>query len=363
VHLPKRKALITGVTGQDGSHLADLLLTKDYDVHAIVRRCSANNRERIAHLKGKTTLHEGDLLDQGSLNAIVSKVEPDEVYNLAAQSHVGTSFTQPVFTSEVTGLGVLRMLEAIRNYYNSSPTAYVRFYQASSSEMFGDVAESPQHEQTELRGRSPYGVAKIFGHHMVKVYREAYGMHASCGILFNHEGPRRGLNFVTRKITRHVARQTLGLTTEPLKLGNLDAKRDWGHAEDYVRAMWLMLQQDKPDDYVIATGETHTVREFVEAAYQAALQAPKGGSIGGMVWRGSETEETGRLDLGCLAVGEEPLRADPLVKVNSKYYRPADVQTLTGDASKAREVLGWEPRHDFQSLVKCMVEADLEDLR
>lgn len=351
----QKTALITGITGMDGSHLADLLLTKDYDVHAIVRRCSANNRERIEHLDGRITLHEGDLLDQGSLLRIVTKVIPDEIYNLAAQSHVGTSFDQPIFTSEVTGLGVLRLLEAVRDIHGSGWQP--RIYQASSSEMFGDAAETPQTETTEFRARSPYGAAKIFAHHIVKVYREAYGMHASCGILFNHEGPRRGLNFVTRKITRHATKQVLRLTDKPLELGNLDARRDWGHAEDYVEAMWLMLQQDKPDDYVIATGETHTVREFVEAAYRAI--EPHGV---GIAWEGEGIDEVG-IDGGGILLPKPTDKIKPLIRVNPKFYRPADVQTLTGDASKARAKLGWRPRIAFQDLVKVMVEADLEDLK
>ena len=318
----QKRALITGITGQDGSHLADLLLSKDYEVHALIRRCSANNRERIAHLQDKITLHEGDLIDAGSLRRVLKASLPDEIYNLAAQSHVGTSFSQPVATAEITGMGVLRLLDTIESMRGAGWEP--RFYQASSSEMFGDVAEEPQTEATELRARSPYGAAKVFAHHMVKVYREAYGLHASCGILFNHEGPRRGLNFVTRKITHHVARQALGLTQEPLELGNLDAKRDWGFAGDYVEAMWLMLQAETPDDFVIATGETYSVQQFLEETFRML----------DLDWR-------------------DHVETDP------RYLRPAEVDLLLGDASKARRELGWTPKVSFSELVQMMVESDM----
>jgi len=346
-------ALITGIAGQDGSFLAELLLSKGYRVHGMVRRSSLepSNMERISHILPEIEIHEGDLLDQARLSELVAKVSPDELYALAAQSHVGVSFKEPVHTAEITGLGALRILEAVRHSPNPLKT---RVYQAGSSEEFGDVAESPQSESTVLRARSPYGAAKIFAHHACKVYREAYGMHVSVGVLFNHESEHRGLNFVTRKITHHVAMQALGITSEPLVLGNLDSKRDWGHAEDYVRAMWLMLQQDTPDDYVIATGETHTVREFVEAAYRQA-------SCIEINWSGIGTDERG------LAEPDEcwderaaaEIRGKTIVCVSPEFYRPADVETLTGDASKARRVLGWKPEVDFRTLVKRMVLNDM----
>jgi len=366
-----KKALIFGINGQDGSYLAELLIEKGYEVHGAVRRASQEpkNLENIAHILPQIKLHSADLLDQSSLNAAVSGANPDEVYNLAAQSHVAVSFKQPEATANITGLGLLRILEAVRSY-----NCKTKVYQASSSEMFGDVAEEPQTEQTELRARSPYGAAKIFAHHIAKVYRESYGMFVSCGILFNHESSRRGLNFVTRKITDHVARQALGLTKAPLELGNLDARRDWGHASDYVLAMWLMLQQDKPDDYVIASGETHTVREFVEATY-SALEIPVP-----IEWHGRGTNEVGLVGMGLgngatlehlnklLETFGSPkfyqgCRVDPVVVVDEKFYRPADVNTLTGDYSKAKRVLGWEPKISFKGLVEMMVESDLNLLK
>ena len=318
-----KKALITGVTGQDGSHLADLLLAKGNEVHGVVRRASTENFERIAHLNGRISLHQADLLDQLSLIEVLRQVQPDEIYNLAAMSFVPTSWKQPVLTGEFTGIGVTRMLEAIR-LLNPRGT---RFYQASSSEMFGKVQETPQRETTPFYPRSPYGVAKIYGHWITVNYRESYGMFCCSGILFNHEGPRRGREFVTRKVTDAVARIKLGLQKE-LRLGNLEAKRDWGYAGDYVRAMWLMLQQKEPDDFVIATGETHSVRELVETAF-------------------------GYVDLDWKKFVVE----DPALR------RPAEVDLLVGDASKARRVLGWKPEVSFHQLIRLMVDTDLERLK
>ena len=314
-----KRAIITGVTGQDGSHLADLLLEKGYEVHGIVRRASTENFERIAHLEGRIELHQADLLDQLSLVDVVRKVAPHEVYNLAAMSFVPTSWQQPVLTSEFTAIGVTRMLEAIRLL---DPKG-IRFYQASSSEMFGKVRETPQRETTPFYPRSPYGVAKVYGHFITVNYRESYGMYCCSGILFNHEGPRRGREFVTRKVTDAVARIKLGMQSE-LRMGNLDARRDWGYAGDYVRAMWMMLQRDLPDDYVIATGETHSVRELVDTAFDCA----------GLDWRKHVVQ-------------------DPAL------IRPAEVDLLLGDPTKANRVLGWKPEVAFSELVRMMVEADL----
>ncbi len=314
-------ALITGITGQDGSYLAELLLEQGYEVHGIVRRSSSENFERIAHLTDKITLHQADLLDQLSLIAVIRDVRPVEIYNLAAMSFVPTSWKQPVLTGEFTGIGVTRMLEAIRLIDKD-----IRFYQASSSEMFGKVQETPQRETTPFYPRSPYGVAKVYGHWITVNYRESYDLYCCSGILFNHESPRRGKEFVTRKVTDAVARIRLGLQKE-LRLGNLDAKRDWGFAGDYVRAMWLMLQQDHPDDYVVASGSAHSVRELVEEAF------------------------------GC--VGLDYRRH---VVVDPALYRPAEVDLLVGDASKAREILNWEPTMSFQDLVRHMVYNDLERL-
>jgi GDPmannose 4,6-dehydratase len=320
------KALITGITGQDGSYLAELLLAKGYEVHGIVRRSSAFGTGRIEHIyldehlpSHGLQLHYGDLNDASSLQRVLASVVPDEVYNLGAQSHVRISFDVPEYTVEVTGVGTLRLLEAIRNL-GQTP----RFYQASSSEMFGKVTEVPQTESTPFHPRSPYACAKVFAHQVTVNYRESYGLHASCGILFNHESPRRGENFVTRKITRSLARIKLGLQPK-LYLGNLDARRDWGHAADYVEAMWLMLQQERPDDYVVATGETHSVREFLD---EVAM-------VLDMDWQ-------------------------PYIDVDPRYYRPAEVDILQGDSSKARRVLGWQPRHSFRDLVRIMTEADLD---
>lgn len=312
-------ALITGITGQDGSYLAELLLEQGYKVIGMVRRTSTINFDRIRHFQEKVEIVQGDLLDQMSLISILQEHRPSEVYNLAAQSFVPTSFTQPVLTGEFTALGVTRVLDAIRIVDPS-----IRFYQASSSEMFGKVQEVPQRESTPFYPRSPYGVAKVYGHWITVNYRESYDIYACSGILFNHESPRRGLEFVTHKITNAVARIKLGLDKE-LHLGNLEARRDWGYAPDYVRAMWLMLQQDAPDDYVVATGETHSVQEFVEEAFGYVE----------LDWR-------------------EFVVQDP------KFYRPAEVDLLVGDPAKAGEKLGWEPTVSFRELVRLMVQADLE---
>lgn len=314
-------ALITGVTGQDGSYLADFLLDQGYRVIGMVRRTSTINFERIRHIQDRVKLVQGDLLDQMSLVQILQEHQPDEVYNLAAQSFVPTSFTQPVLTGEFTALGVTRVLEAIRMVNPS-----IRFYQASSSEMFGKVVEVPQRETTPFYPRSPYGVAKVYGHWITVNYRESYNIYGCSGILFNHESPRRGLEFVTHKITHAVARIKLGLADE-LRLGNLDARRDWGYAGDYVRAMWMMLQAEEADDYVIATGETHSVQEFVEEAF-------------------------GYLDLDW----------QRYVVQDERFYRPAEVDLLVGDPAKAGKKLGWEPTVDFRQLVRLMVDADLEAL-
>ena len=316
------KALITGITGQDGSNLAEFLLEKGYEVIGMVRRTSTTNFARIKHIQDKITLVSGDLLDEISLINILREHHPDEVYNLAAQSFVPTSWKQPVFTGEVTALGVTRILDAIRIVDPS-----IKFYQASSSEMFGKVRETPQNENTPFYPRSPYGVAKVYGHWITVNYRESYGLFACSGILFNHGSPRRGLEFVERKVAHGAAKIKLGLAKE-LRLGNLDAKRDWGFAGDYVKAMWLMLQQDKPDDYVVGTGETHSVRELCEVAF---------GYLG-LDWR-------------------------KYVVVDPKLFRPADVDLLVADASKARRVLGWEPTVTFEELIKMMVDADLEQLK
>lgn len=325
-----KRALITGITGQDGSYLAEFLLKKGYEVHGIVRRASTFNTARIDGLakyrsgeNPKLFLHYGDLGDSSSLNIVVGKIEPDEIYNLGAQSHVRISFDIPEYTADITGLGTLRMLEAMRYY---APKA--RFYQASSSEMFGDVREIPQKENTPFNAQSPYAIAKVFAHQTACRYRDAYGLFVSCGILFNHESPRRGENFVTKKITRGVARIKSGLQKK-LYLGNLDAKRDWGYAPEYIEAMWLMLQQKKPQDFVIATGETHTVREFVEESFKVA---------GIKNWQ-------------------------KYIAIDKSYLRPNEVNLLMGDASKANRVLGWEPQVKFKQLVKIMLESDLKNTR
>ncbi len=314
-----KRALITGITGQDGSYLAELLLEKDYEVLGMVRRSSTVNFERIAHLQDKITFVPGDLLDEISMIHILQQHRPQEVYNLAAQSFVQTSFGQPVLTGETTALGVTRLLDAIRLVDHE-----IRFYQASSSEMFGKVHEVPQKETTPFHPRSPYGVAKVYGHWITLNYRESYDLHATSGILFNHESPRRGLEFVTRKISHTVAQIKLGLVDE-LRLGNLDAQRDWGFAGDYVEAMWLMLQQDAPEDFVICTGETHSVREFCEVAFGHA----------GLNWE------------------------DHIV-IDEAFFRPAEVDLLVGDATKAEELLGWKPGTSFENLVTTMVDADID---
>src|SRR5688572_5391706 len=317
--MSERRALITGITGQDGSYLADLLLEKGYEVHGMVRRASTEKFDRLEHIRDQITLHQGDLLDHRSLVDTLRASNPDEIYNLAARSFVHVSWIQLVLTAEFTGLGVTRMLEAMRE---AAPEA--RFYQASSSEMFGKVREVPQNEMTALYPRSPYGVAKTYGHYITVNYRESYGIYACSGILFNHESPRRGLEFVTRKVTDGVARIKLGLT-DHLSLGNLDAQRDWGFAGDYVRAMWLMMQQPEPDDYVIATGVSHSVRELVEIAFGHA----------GLDW-------------------QRHVRTDPTL------IRPAEVDHLIGDSGKGRRALGWEPTVTFQQLIAMMVDADIE---
>ena len=324
--IPMPRAFITGITGQDGSYLAELLLSKGYEVHGLIRRDSASKWERIHHLcdnpdllNKRLFLHYGDLCDSLALLRLMNLVQPDEVYNLGAQSHVRVSFDVPDQTCNTVGMGVLRLLEAIMKA-NIRP----RFYQASSSEMFGKVVETPQSEKTPFYPRSPYGVAKVFGYWMTVNYRESYGLHASNGILFNHESPRRGDTFVTRKITLAIARIKAGLQ-EKLLLGNLDARRDWGYAAEYVEAMWRMLQQDQPDDYVIATGETHSVREFVEIAFDRA----------GLDWQ-------------------------KYVEIDPKFFRPTEVDLLVGDPSKANKVLGWKPRTSFRQLVHMMLDADLE---
>jgi GDPmannose 4,6-dehydratase len=317
-----KRALITGITGQDGSFLAELLLDKGYEVHGMVRRASTEKFERIEHLRDRITLHQGDLLDHRSLIDTLRAAKPDEVYNLAAMSFVGISWIQPTLTAEFTGVGVTRLLECIREVCPE-----VRFYQASSSEMFGKVLETPQTETTPFYPRSPYGVAKVYGHHITVNYRESYDMFLTSGILFNHESERRGLEFVTRKITWHAAAIKLGLRDE-LALGNLDAKRDWGYAKDYVEAMWLMLQHDRPDDFVIATGETNTVRRCVDIAFDQA----------GVPWESH-------------------------VRIDDAFKRPAEVDLLVGDASKAERELGWKPKTTFEQLIRLMVDADLESLR
>ena len=325
-------ALITGITGQDGSYLAELLLETGYEVHGIVRRSSLINTHRIDPIYNDINLHYGDMTDAGSIIHIIQKVKPDEIYNLAAQSHVKVSFELPEYTGTVDGLGTLRILEAIRILGMEND---VRIYQASTSELYGKVQEVPQTETTPFYPRSPYGVAKLYGYWIIKNYREAYGLHASSGILFNHESPRRGETFVTRKITQGLSKISVGVQ-DVLYLGNLDAKRDWGHAKDYVEAMWMMLQQDEPDDYVIATGEQHSVREFVDAA------APIFGL--NIEWMGEGLDE----------IGIDKTTKRTIVAVNEKYFRPAEVESLLGDATKAKEKLGWEPKTTFKQLVEDM---------
>lgn len=337
-----KKALITGITGQDGSYLTELLLEKGYEVHGIIRRSSSFNTDRIdhlyrdPHLEGtRLFLHYGDMTDASSINRIIEKIVPNEVYNLAAQSHVRVSFDVPEYSAEVDALGVLRILDAIRETHVPA-----RFYQASTSELFGLVQEVPQRETTPFYPRSPYAVAKQYGFWITKNYREAYGMHSSNGILFNHESPRRGETFVTRKITMAVARIHRGLQ-DCLYMGNIDARRDWGYAVDYVKMMWMMLQQEKPDDYVVATGEMHSVREFIERAF-ARVGRP-------MLWKGKGVDEVG-IDS---STGNVVLRIDP------RFFRPSEVEQLMGDPSKAERQLGWKPEVKFQQLVDIMVDGDL----
>ena len=325
-------ALITGITGQDGSYLAELLLEKGYEVHGIIRRSSLINTHRIDGIYNRLNLHYGDLTDSTNLVRVIQKVQPDEIYNLGAQSHVKVSFEMPEYTADVDAVGTLRVLEAVRLL---SMEDRVRIYQASTSELYGLVQETPQKETTPFYPRSPYGVAKLYGYWITKNYREAYGMYACTGILFNHESPRRGETFVTRKITRALSRISVGLQ-DCLYLGNLNAKRDWGHAKDFVEAMWLMLQQDEPDDYVIATGTQYSVKDFVEEA------APYFGM--NIAWEGEGLNE----------IGVDRLTKKTVIQVNPKYFRPAEVETLLGDASKAKEKLGWEPKITFKQLVEDM---------
>lgn len=342
--MKKKIALITGITGQDGSYLAELLLEKGYEVHGIVRRSSTFNTDRIDHIfqdphteKASLFLHYGDLTDSSNLSRMIETIKPDEIYNLGAQSHVRVSFDMPEYTGDVVALGTLRLLDAIRE-----SGVKTKLYQASSSEMYGLVQRVPQDEETPFYPRSPYGVAKVYGYWITKNYRESYGLFACNGILFNHESPRRGETFVTRKITRGMSRIKLGLE-ETLYLGNLDAKRDWGYAKDYVEGMWLMLQQDEPDDYVLATNETHTVREFVEAT-----ASHLGFDI---TWRGEGAEEE----------GVDTKTGKVIVRIDEKYFRPAEVDLLIGDYTKAKKKLGWEPKVTFKELAEIMVESDLAD--
>jgi GDPmannose 4,6-dehydratase len=361
-----KKALITGITGQDGSYLAEFLLEKGYEVHGLIRRSSTFNTDRIDHIytdphdpKNRLFLHYGDLNDGGQLSNLIYNVKPDEIYHLGAQSHVRVSFDMPEFTGDITGLGTTRMLEAIRR-----SGIKTRFYQASSSEMFGS-APPPQNEQTPFQPRSPYGAAKVYSYWMVRNYREGYGLYAVNGILFNHESPRRGETFVTRKITRAIARIKYGLENK-LYLGNLEAKRDWGYAGDYTEVMWLILQQDRPEDYVIATGESHSVREFVNLAFQhAGIE---------IEWHGSALSEKGvvasidkpaaysLLPTAYSGGASQPKVGDVIVSIDPRYFRPTEVEFLLGDATKAKKKLGWEPKVRFEELVRMMVDADIKEL-
>jgi GDPmannose 4,6-dehydratase len=327
-----KKALITGITGQDGSYLAELLLEKGYEVHGIIRRSSLINTHRIDHIYNRLHLHYGDLTDSTNIVRVIQKVQPDEIYNLGAQSHVKVSFEMPEYTADVDGMGTLRILEAVRLL---GMEERVRIYQASTSELYGLVQETPQRETTPFYPRSPYGVAKLYGYWITKNYRESYGMYACTGILFNHESPRRGETFVTRKITRGLKAISEG-KQNILHLGNLNARRDWGHAKDFVEAMWMMLQQDSPDDFVISTGEQYSVRDFIdEAAPYFGMQ---------ITWRGEELDE----------VGYDVFTGNEVIRVNPKYFRPSEVETLLGDASKAKEKLGWKPKTSFKQLVEDM---------
>jgi len=341
-----KKAFITGITGQDGAYLAELLLNKGYEVHGTIRRASVFTTKRIDHLYQdphekdvRLFLHYGDLTDSSNLNRLIEKIQPDEIYNLGAQSHVKVSFEVPEYTAEVDAVGTLRLLDAIRE-----TKVKTRFYQASSSEMFGKAREFPQNELTPFYPRSPYGIAKLYSHWITINYREAYNLFACSGLMFNHESPRRGKRFVTRKITRAVAKIHLGLQ-DKLYLGNLDAKRDWGYAPEYVEAMWLMLQQNEPEDFVIATGEAHIVREFAEEAFKQINIELK--------WEGEGINE----------VGKDSKTGKVLIEVDPRYFRPTDVEYLVGDASKAKEKLGWQPKVKFEELVKIMVNADMEECR
>ncbi len=340
-----KKVLITGVTGQDGSYLAEMLLEKGYEVHAIIRRSSSFNTGRIDHIinneqfNERFFFHHGDVTDASNLNRLLEKIEPNEIYNLAAQSHVKVSFDIPDYTAQVDALGTLRFLDAIRETRIDT-----KFYQASTSELFGKVQETPQTEKTPFYPRSPYGVAKLYGYWIIVNYREAYNLFACNGILFNHESPRRGETFVTRKITRAAARIKEGLQNK-LLLGNLDAKRDWGYAPEYCEGMWLMIQQDSPDDFILATGEQHTVREFVELAFK---------ELDIMIeWKGKNDKE----------VGINQITGDIVVEIDPKYYRPTEVESLLGDASKAKEKLGWESKTSFNDLVKMMVNSDWDKVK
>lgn len=339
----KKTALITGITGQDGSYLAELLLEKGYQVHGIIRRASTFNTDRIEHIfqdphesHRHLILHYGDMSDSSNISRLIEKIQPDEIYHLAAQSHVRVSFDIPEYTGDVVALGTLRLLDAIRD-----SGVKTRFYQASSSEMFGMVQHVPQNEKTPFYPRSPYGVAKVYAYWITKNYRESYNMFVCNGILFNHESPRRGETFVTRKVSRGLARIKPGLD-ETLFMGNLDAKRDWGYAKDYVEGMWMMLQQEKPDDYVLATNETHTVREFIEVAAKL-LDFD-------LMWRGKGTKEE----------GVDRKTGKVIIKIDPVYFRPAEVDLLIGDASKAAKIMGWKPKVKFKELVELMVNADLE---
>jgi len=338
----KKRALIIGITGQDGSYLAEFLLEKGYEVHGMIRRSSSFNTGRLNEIfedphvnNAHLILHYGDLSDSSNVSRLIEDIKPNEIYNLGAQSHVRVSFDIPEYTGDVVGLGTLRLLDAIKN-----SKIKTKFYQASSSEMFGKVQEIPQTEQTPFYPRSPYGCAKVFSYWITKNYRESYGLFASNGILFNHESPRRGETFVTRKITRGLVRIKLGLD-DKLYLGNLDSKRDWGYAKDYIEGMWLMLQQDKPDDYILATGETHSVREFVE------LSAKLLGFV--LEWKGKGVKE----------IGVDHKTGKTIIKIDPHYFRPAEVDLLIGDASKANKNLGWKPKTKFKQLVEIMVKADL----
>ena len=354
----RKRALITGITGQDGAYLAEFLIAKGYEVHGVKRRTSLFNTDRIDHLyqdphvkPRNLILHHGDMTDSSSLIRIMQDVQPDEIYNLAAQSHVAVSFEEPEYTADSDALGTLRLLEAIRILNLKDRT---RFYQAGTSEMFGKVQESPQKETTPFYPRSPYGVAKLYAHWITINYRESYGFYACNGILFNHESPIRGETFVTRKVTRALARITLGLQ-DCLYLGNLDAKRDWGHAKDYVQMQWLMLQQDEPEDYVIATGEQRSVREFVDAAArEVGIE---------LAWSGKGNKEIGTVTKIHDNVAVKPVvkKGDGIVRIDPRYFRPAEVDTLLGDAAKARRKLGWKPKIGFVALVQEMMRADLRE--